>query len=231
VAVWIAYAVDWERLSRRYPQTADEIDFGEHENRIETSEDVLARLAVELAAPTGDAERILLVGTSQTWGAGALRDDQTLARRLGQELSESYPAAVIAAAIPGSNAAELFAHYRDEWIEWGPDLVVINLSSNDRDNPDFGADIRAFIELNAERGIATLLIAEPNSLEAVHSLAHNHVVLRELAAATGVDVLDMHEYLADQLDRGWLWWDFVHLTSFGQDLFARRLAEAITGDS
>jgi hypothetical protein len=106
--------------------------------------------------------------------------------------------------------------------------VVINLSSNDRDQPDFGADIRAFLELNAERGIESLLVAEPNSIEAVHSIAHNHVVLAGLAADMDVELLDMHEYLAHQIDRGWLWWDFVHLTSFGQDLFARRLAEAIT---
>ena len=71
---------------------------------------------------------------------------------------------------------------------------------------------------------------EPNSIEAVNSIAHNHQALREIGVVADVEVLDMHGYLAEQIDRGWLWWDFVHLTSFGQELFAERLAEAISDD-
>lgn len=230
LAVWIAWWADREFLSRRYPQTAEEIDFGEYANRIESSEDVLRRVRAELAVPADDRQRVLLVGTSQTWGAGAGRTEETWATRLGPLLGATRPTVVVAAAIPGSHAAELFGHYRDEWVEWEPDLVVINLSSNDRANPDFGKDIEAFLELNAERGIETLLVLEPNSIEAVHSIAHNHQALREIGVVADVEVLDMHGYLAEQIDRGWLWWDFVHLTSFGQELFAERLAEAISDD-
>ena len=39
----------------------------------------------------------------------------------------------------------------------------------------------------------------------------------------GVPVIDMHSYLRDKYDEGFLWWDSVHLADFGQDLFAEKL--------
>jgi phospholipase/lecithinase/hemolysin len=38
-------------------------------------------------------------------------------------------------------------------------------------------------------------------------------------------VIDRHAYLAERRDRaGFVWWDFLHPTSFGQRLVARKLA-------
>jgi hypothetical protein len=44
-----------------------------------------------------------------------------------------------------------------------------------------------------------------------------------VAQAASAPIVDMQAYLAQNEDRGFLWWDSVHLTSFGQRLFAERL--------
>lgn len=43
----------------------------------------------------------------------------------------------------------------------------------------------------------------------------------------GVPVIDMQGPLARRADDGFLWWDQVHMTSFGQRLFAEHLVEAL----
>jgi lysophospholipase L1-like esterase len=39
-------------------------------------------------------------------------------------------------------------------------------------------------------------------------------------------VVEVHEPLVAERDGGFLWWDRVHLTSYGQERLARRLLEA-----
>jgi hypothetical protein len=116
-----------------------------------------------------------------------------------------------------------------------PDAVVINLSSNDsvRVNGSsadagagtFAASLNAFADLNASKGIRTIFMLEPNSMERrLERLGENHRVMREIAHARGVPVIEVQDYLNENSDRGFLWWDEVHLTSFGLRLTAERVA-------
>ena len=50
-----------------------------------------------------------------------------------------------------------------------------------------------------------------------------HEVMRRVGIAQNVPVIDMHAYLSKKYDDGYLWWDFVHLTDFGQQLVAEKL--------
>jgi hypothetical protein len=55
--------------------------------------------------------------------------------------------------------------------------------------------------------------------------------MREVGAATGTPVVDMMALLAGERDTGFLWWDGVHLTSFGHRRFAELLhAELLRRD-
>ena len=38
----------------------------------------------------------------------------------------------------------------------------------------------------------------------------------------------MHSYLRDKYDEGFLWWDFVHLADFGQDLLPKTIQRVRT---
>ncbi len=69
---------------------------------------------------------------------------------------------------------------------------------------------------------------EPNSVENdTQSLLRHHAAMARVAEAPGVPILDMHSYLAERYDDGFLWWDQIHLTSFGHQLFAHRLFEEL----
>ena len=79
--------------------------------------------------------RVAFLGTSQTWGSGAERISETfvarchglLAQALGDISVETYNF-----SISGSNSTELLGKYAESWRFSQPDLLVINLSTNDR---------------------------------------------------------------------------------------------------
>ena len=48
-----------------------------------------------------------------------------------------------------------------------------------------------------------------------------------MAGQLGVPFLDMHSTLKGKFHTGFLWWDFVHLTDYGQSLVGDRLAAYI----
>jgi hypothetical protein len=51
--------------------------------------------------------------------------------------------------------------------------------------------------------------------------------MREIGKEFDVPVIEMHDYLSRHYDDGFLWWDFVHMTSFGQKLFAKYLLQEL----
>src|SRR5262249_59775095 len=78
--------------------------------------------------------RIAFLGTSQTYGSGAERISETfvarchglLAQALGDISVETYNF-----SISGSNSTELLSKYTGSWRFSRPDLLLINLSTND----------------------------------------------------------------------------------------------------
>jgi phospholipase/lecithinase/hemolysin len=45
-------------------------------------------------------------------------------------------------------------------------------------------------------------------------------VMQRVAAAHSVPIVDAHRHLYEYRSKGFLWWDFVHPTSFGHRLIA-----------
>jgi len=197
---------------------------------IETEDEVVARL--RRAAPRPGHRRLVCLGSSQTWGAGARRADEAWPARLERLLNGSLrpgerPWACVNTGISGAVAERIFELYRREWSMPEPELVVVDLSNNDRDREAFRRALEELVAWNRARGIPTLLVLEPNSLESIsHELEPNHRIMRQVGAATGTPVVDMMAALAAEPDAGFLWWDGVHLTSFGH----RRFAEILHGE-
>ena len=152
---------------------------------------------------------------------------------LERVLAERFPGGTafecINGGISSSRAADLERLVASEWMKYRPELVVINLSSNDRaTRGKFAPAIRRMIATARAAGAIPVLVQEANQFQAaMPNLRTRHAELAEIGAELGVRVLDMQSYLETREDDGFLWWDKVHLTSYGQALVAERLADQL----
>lgn len=182
--------------------------------------------------------RFLLVGTSQTLGAGAWVLEDTFFVRIHHYLRAAIPKRTsiesINISISGANSEELLQVYKQDYLKLQPDLVVINLSNNDYnlDSTGFVENVDTFLRINRENEIRTILVEEANDPENIpikRHLASNHMSLRAFGRKYDVPVLPMHDFFGrtDISSSGAIWWDTVHLTSYGQELAAEMLGPHI----
>ncbi|NQU39101.1 MAG: SGNH/GDSL hydrolase family protein [Lentisphaerae bacterium] len=174
--------------------------------------------------------RVLFLGTSQTWGAGAMRLEESIVkvveRGLNRETSTEKRFECVNGGLSGLVAESLYFIFRDSWIHLEPDLIVVNLSNNDVDHESFGVHLDMLVKLAKEKEIPIILIAEPNTIEQEGDfLPTNHRIMRDVAQRNAVPLVEMHDYMLTQSDVGFLWWDHVHLSSLGQRLFSEYLLD------
>lgn len=224
-ALVVLVLADFTRFSGHYPRNPYRVSDPAYANRSQDVDAWLAGLdAIEATPP--DTFRILLVGSSQTWGAGARREGQALDRVLEARLaSMGIRAEVIDAGISGWGAPQLLDRFESHWRALAPELVVVNLGYNDADPEAYGRALEGFAAVRDRNGPALLFVKEPVSPEGRPPASH--AVMVQVGAAQSVPVLDMHGALRARYDEGHLWWDAVHLTPHGQTLFAERLAAEI----
>ena len=175
--------------------------------------------------------KILFIGTSQTWGAGASIDKYTFVNKFENLLnanSTSDTFTCINTGISGLTSSHLFKFYEKLWVNLEPAVVIINLSNNDS-GEILQENIKKFIELNEKKNIKTYLILEPNDKDR-HGLLINHEVMRKIAQENNIMIIDMHNELLKHYDDGFLFWDSVHLTDFGQELYSEILFKALNAE-
>jgi len=177
--------------------------------------------------------RVAFLGTSQTWGSGAERISETfvarchglLAQTLGDISVETYNF-----SISGSSSTELLTKYAESWRFSRPDLLVINLSTNDRKIDTLTENLRTLAHLARTAGGRVVFILEPNAAEVDHrALQKRHSAVQRLGQELGVPVWNLDRYMSSDpvYDSGMIWWDFVHLTSYGHGVVAEWLAPQI----
>jgi lysophospholipase L1-like esterase len=234
VCAGLALLADALYFGRLHPER---IDFAGFENRIEYDGQITRRLAREypLEAPPPGVRRILVLGTSQTWGSGAAHPEDVWVRRLeaglqaDARLGERFE--VIDAGLPGEVAAKLRERFEESWAAWRPEVVLVNLGNNDRDPERLARELERIVAIAREAGSRVAFVPEANRLESrseksLHTLRANHAAMREVAKRLAIPVVEVHGRLAAESDSGFLWWDRVHLTSYGQERLARHLLEA-----
>ena len=175
--------------------------------------------------------RILFLGSSQTFGEGANKESDCWVNLIQQKFDALKTRArneCINAGLPGRRSDELVPELRSRWSKKSPNLVVVDLSTNDGNKETFEKSLKEIVALDNQMGAKTLFILEPNDQETTDVIVNtenNHRVMREIGAYENVPVIDLHAYLNSPsvYDTGFLWWDYVHLTSYGQSLFANHL--------
>jgi lysophospholipase L1-like esterase len=215
-----------------YPAADQSLRAGEQAWTRSTADDIRADIRRRYPAPpAAGTTRLLFLGSSQTWGAGASLESEVMTVVLERMLNGSAEPGRRYECVNGGISAAvsglLLELYEKEWTALAPRLVVVNLSNNDHDLPKFEANLRRIAQISRAASRHTLFVLEANSGEerpaALAELATHHAAMRSAAEKEGVPLLDMHAALLEQGDRGFLFWDVVHMTSFGQRLMAERL--------
>lgn len=177
----------------------------------------------------GKSLRILLIGTSQTWGSGAIDATGCIQVQLYELLTGASegPVEVFNASFSGSNSFRLLGRF-EQLRKLQPDIVVFNLSNNDQHNTArFAECLQEMVAICRDIGSRPMFFLEANCLECPSSLEKGHRAMGEVAKSNGIEPVDVHRLLGEKADSGKLWWDNVHLSSYGQSLVATRMAEAI----
>ena len=227
--VFIIYLYYYNFASENYITDENKIDWKGYTSNIEPQETVVTKIDNDYGNKKDNISRILFIGTSQTWGAGASSENKTFVRLFENLLNKNSQITnyeVINGGISGLNSKALLELYKSSWIKLSPDIVIIDLATNDFESNEFFNNLKNFISLNDLNYIKTSFILEPNNQNSAR-LLKNHQVMQKLARENDIKVIDMHSYLLKNYDKGFLWWDEVHLTDFGQELFADKLYDEI----
>ena len=207
---------------------------------MDTGPDIQSYLAEN---PFRHGTTILFLGTSQMWGSGASSPNERIASKVSSLLNSGASGRniyVINASKRASNSFELLSRCKDHLYLFRPDLVILDLSNND-DARSFDKGLRSLLEWTRSIHSKTLFILEPNSPEVdfgkgteqtilpIGRIQDRHAIMRKISTQYHVPLLDLHGYLTSDgvYDSGFLWWDLVHLTSYGQELAAEFIAKGI----
>jgi lysophospholipase L1-like esterase len=190
------------------------------------------------------AHLVVLLGTSQTWGIGASKDQRVavqLHKALYRGVQDKRPVVVLNLSIYASHGREVIHRYVHAFPWLRPEVTIANFSNNDLDTQELVLALQLLVGHNRKFGGKTILSAEPNSdeLPLVPHVRNNHEAIEKVAKGenTAVFFLDTHHNLsnAPYQNSGQLFWDIVHLTAHGQELLAKIFANAIlkvqAGDS
>lgn len=173
---------------------------------------------------------VAVIGTSQTIGAGATAVDNTSFARLCRHVFAALGSPslrCINLAVSGSRSTLLFERWQSVLTALRPDLVIATFGCNDTPET-LAVGLPLLLELDAALGARTLVVREAG----LSSFADQFAVLDREAAAQGARIVDLHNYLADPqvLRSGFVYWDSVHLTDYGQALVADFLAPTVTAE-
>ncbi len=181
-------------------------------------------------------KRVILLGSSQAWGSGAKTEEETIARRLEHFLNEKGGGEMryecTNAGISSVESTFLLERYKSSWTSPAPYAAVIILSNNDKKNVEqFRTNLRKFADINKSLSIKTVFVLEASSPEYPNDeLASAHIAMEQVGNENGILTLDAHAHLKAKQNEGILWWDYIHLTAFGQDLLARYIHDHAFGD-
>jgi lysophospholipase L1-like esterase len=173
---------------------------------------------------------IAFIGSSQTWGAGANEPKSAFVPLAHKILSEKLgvPIMTVNLSICGSHSTEQLQQYEAMLPFWKPDILFVNLSSNDGHIPVFEENLRKIAALNKKEKIETIFVLEANDPEFTRTWvtgAHEDMV--KVARENHIATLNLHGFLhsPEVYDSGLIWIDMVHLMQYGQNIVAEWLAE------
>ena len=177
--------------------------------------------------------KIIFFGTSQTWGEGALLRKNQMVFQVYRFLQSIYGDKlkffIVNAGLRAANSEAMLEIYKKWLFKMEPEMVVVNLSNNDTTS-GFRDNLLAMAEISKKHKNTMFLIKEANSPDYMNThLKRNHEIITNISAEKSISCIDLHSYLSspDIVDSGFLWWDGVHLTAYGQKTAGIYIAQEI----
>jgi len=214
-----------------YPVDNKRLRAIEQQWKITTAKEIMSSIKeIYSATPKDDVKRIIFCGSSQTWGAGAAKEEETFVKIFEKSINGTPSTShfeCINAAVSGESSLEI-SNRIDELLNLKPYALILNLSNNDKPEKPFEDNLEKIIHRCLERNVILIFALEANSPEMDNgSLLVNHETMRRLASKYKLQVVDLHNGIKLHADEGFVWWDFVHPTSFGHRLLAGILLQAV----
>lgn len=172
----------------------------------------------------GVALRLMFVGTSQTYGMGAMLQVNSFVPLLHDKFADApFPSGrveCINAAVPGANTTLLFSHFVDRWLTLKPDIVVFNFGCNDPATSEFETNLRNMALAARRAGAEVIFMKEPTARGMVDQIDWKYAAIARVATSLKAPLIDAQAYMLSVEDSGFLWWDMVHPTDYGHRLMA-----------
>ena len=234
IAGAILYSALVWRQAKFYPNRSAMLERREQSYADAGTERMVARIESNYEPqPEPGIERILFIGSSQTRGSGAAHEDHTLARQtellLNQRAGERR-FECLNVGVRAYRMKQMRVDFEERWVDWNIALAIVNAGYNDRDTrtAPFAEDLWGLIAAAREAGIQLVFIPEASEPPTLTKNMHRiHNSMRSIATRAQIPVLEMYPHLQTRIADGFLWWDWVHLTSYGQRLFAEHLTDEL----
>tara|TARA_R110002072_G_scaffold64203_2_gene159364 strand:+ start:205737 stop:207062 length:1326 start_codon:yes stop_codon:yes gene_type:complete len=158
---------------------------------------------------------ILFIGSSQTYGEGA----STKGKRWSSLYCERIGSKKCLNIAIRSGTTKTFLNLKEEIIESRPAEIFYVLNHNDSNPSLHRRNIKLFAQEMKKQGIKLTFIIEPS----LYNLNKDDVFIintLNVAKELEVKVLDPRLYLKKD---SWIWWDVIHLTDLGHQLFSEAL--------
>ena len=195
---------------------------------------------VRLRIAQGRPLKIVAIGSSSTFGAGASSPDASYPSRLEDELKArlpGLPVTVLNKGINGEEANQMVARFAADVIDEAPDLVLWQLGSNSvlRDHPTPAALIHQGIEELKKNGAEVILINPQYAPRIIAKPEAEHAVDVITATARDEEVglfnrfaVMRHWRETEKLPfEQFVTTDGLHMNDWGYACVAKLLAEAI----
>lgn len=210
----------------KYLSDAEDINWNGIKSLIETGPMVNERIAREFPVNNiaGRKPVIVVMGASQTWGAGASSSGTTFTAVLQDSLRNTLRDSnitVINVGVSDIDPETMCGDYINRWSLYQPQLVIINASNNGVDTNLLKEKLQVLVTYNRQHKISTLFIEGP--AEDANRLFEKDMALRTIAGTNGITSVEMQSVMQQYKDSGYLWWDAVHLSDYGHYIFAKRI--------
>jgi hypothetical protein len=241
VAALLLLTFDYYYISRQYPnwntfkiQLPPGLRKAASRYRIYIKEFVKSSIRSKYTAESGQGNyRILFLGTSQIQGDGASSESKKIVNRIESKLNElNYGKTryeCLNTGFPRSNPYELtdirVDYYMKELTKLNQKIVVFIIPT-----PFYDPNLLKFNELiqfNNSHEIKTIILVIAESIEYYSQDSPLPYNWKEFFDKNNLNVMGLNDYFIKNYDRGFLFWDRVHLTDYGQELAAAYIYKII----